>query len=151
MRTALLLLVALAMASCRPQLTLERSVEQRDSVVVQYMPRDSVVWTVRDSVRVHAPTDKPKTVTKKKGRATTTLHVSEGQATATCVCDSAAIKVRLWDKWTKQSSSKKEVEQRTKTITRTPKWAWWALLVAVVSTFLVIRKPLLMIMRAWPA
>lgn len=149
MRTALLLLGALAMASCKPKLMLQRTLEQRDSVVVRLVPRDTTVWTVRDSVRVTTSTDAPRTVTKRKGRATSTLQVGGGQATATCVCDSAAIRLRLWDKWTKQTTTRKEVEQRTETVVRTPRWAWWSLLLSIALVLAALYRLAVRIARPW--
>jgi hypothetical protein len=149
MRTALLLLSTLAITGCRPKLTLQRTLVQRDSVVVRFVPRDTTVWSARDSVRVTTSTDAPRTVTKRKGRATSTLQVGGGQVTATCVCDSAAIRLRLWDKWTRQTTSRKQVEQRTETVVRTPQWAWWSLALSIVLVLAALYRIAVRIARPW--
>lgn len=157
MRPHLLLLAGLAllaMTACRRQKELTRTTEQRDSVVVRYVPRDTVIWIVRDSVSVRAELPLPgrdlPPVSRTRNGATATLSVSNGVAQASCEFDSTAYKLRLWDKWTRETSSLKDTSKEVITVTEVPSWCWWLLAAAGLYVLWRLRKVALLIIKACP-
>lgn len=140
MRSLLLALSVplLVLPACRSHKETTSTIVQRDSVVVRYVPRDTLVWSVRDSVTVRAEVPPPgrdlAPVTNSKGSAKATLRITNGVAHADCVCDSTAIKVRLWDKFTREASLREERNKVVETVVKThiPAWVWWSLAVNIL-------------------
>ena len=132
MRNLLIALATLALWGCKgPERTVETTVLDRLETETTQVPRDTVITTPRDAVEHAVDLDtpvKPKDVpkrTKRKGRATSTLEVTNGVVTAECVCDTASYRLRLWDRWTKQRHDRTVTRSEEVVRYRTPAWAWW--------------------------
>lgn len=136
------------LAACKGRHQLSTSVTTtHDSVVVKLVPRDTLIWVRRESVALHIPTPPDlelRQVQRSNGSARLTLSAHNGQLRADCVCDSASIKARLLDTWTRELHTREQhtTDVRVETQTVTPRWAWWALASALGLSAWTLRKPL---------
>lgn len=141
---AILLLALFALSACKTPQSVQHTVVQRDSVVVYWLPRDTVITVPRDSVVLHVHLPPPgkdlPPVRSTQGGATAELAILDGLATVRCLYDSLALELRLWERFQREASYQRDQRREVVVETRTPKWAWYALGAAL----------LLALWRLWP-
>lgn len=132
----LALCALLVLAACKTTRRVTTDTVSHTETTVVKIPRDTLLPVPREAVHqtlplpVQVPDVPPRT--KTKGRATSTLSVLDGRVEADCVCDSDAIKARLWDTWTKEHQDT-TVTTVTKVVkTRLPWWFYGALVLAAL-------------------
>lgn len=126
----------LALAACKTTRRVTTNTVSHTETAVVKIPRDTLLPVPREAVHQTLPLPVPvpdvPAQTKTKGRATSTLSVQSGQVQADCVCDTASIKARLWDTWTKEHKDT-TVTTETKVVrTRLPWWFYAALVLAAL-------------------
>lgn len=111
-------------------------VQRRDTLLT--VPGSRVVATLP----LPSPgTDLPPTTTRSE-RAWSTVAISHGTLTHSGGCDTLQLTATLWDRWQRENTASKTVQVRTetKTVPVTPRWAWYALGMAII----------LAVWRLWP-
>lgn len=141
MKPHFLLLALLALCACRTQRNVTTDTRQTTETVTKLVPRDTLLPVPKDSVHLRLPLPVPvpdvPARTKRKGRATTTVSVSKGSVQADCVCDTASIKARLWDRFTRTNKDTVTTTKEVVVKYRTPAWAWWIL--AAIAGYIALR------------
>lgn len=144
MKPLLILSALLALAACRTPRNVTTDTRQTTETVTKLVPRDTLLPVPKDSVHLRLPLPVPvpdvPAKTKRKGRATTTVSVSQGAVQADCVCDTASIKARLWDRFTRTNKDTVTTTREVVVKYRTPAWAWW--LLALVAGYIALRLAL---------
>jgi hypothetical protein len=129
----------LAFSACRTTRDTATSTISHTETTVAKVPRDTLIPVPREEVHqvltlpVPVPDVPPQT--KAKGRATSTLSVKGGKVQADCVCDTASIKARLWDTWTKEHQDT-TVTTVTKIVKQRLPWWFWVVLTLAGITIL---------------
>lgn len=147
----IILMAVLALGACRPAKHLvETTTTEHVDVRTTKVPRDTLIPVPKEMVHQELILETPTPVvdvapqTRSNGRAISTLQVKDGRVVVDCICDTASIKARLWDIWTKETRDKQTVTKETIIKYRTPAWCWWLLAALVV---IVIWKLLPIILK----
>lgn len=134
-------ILVLVLCGCRAQRSVASDTRETTETVTSLVPRDTLLPVPKDSVHLRLPLPVPvpdvPAKSKRKGRATTTVSVSQGSVQADCVCDTASIKARLWDRFTRTNKNTVTTTKEVVVKTRTPAWAWW--MVAAVAAYILLR------------
>lgn len=148
----LLLCAVLALASCRNRRhTVETTTTQTTERETTRVSRDTTLLTSADSVKatVAMPCDTVTlldTVYVKSNQASLRMWSAPNPKTGAhelhgvAMCDTVALKARLWDTFTREHKDTTTTVKETIIKTKTPTWAWWLLVAAV----------LLALKAAWP-
>lgn len=128
------LLLALALCSCKVLRTsTDTHVAEHTERSTEVVPRDTVIQVPGKEATVTVPLPsigkelEPRTV--RNGPAFITLSSQGGQVTATGGCDTLALAVRLWDRFTKEVKAKETVKTVSKTVeVKVVPWYAWALM-----------------------
>ena len=135
------LLALLALFGCRTQRSVTTDTKRTTETVTTVVPRDTLLPVPRDSARVLLPLPVPvpdmPSVTRRSGRAVQTVTVRQGVVQANCVCDTASIQARLWDRFTRTKDDTVTTTKEVVVKYRTPAWAWWML--AAIAGYIALR------------
>lgn len=139
----LLVLVAFALGACKRKQQLVSTATTNSEVQKEQgvTPRDSNVTVpgsrVEGSVPLPLPGQDIPTETVRSDRAWSSVAVRNGRIVHSGGCDSASFVAKLYDRWSREHSSKASTEvvhQVTeKEVPYTPKWVWWSLLLGIAG------------------
>lgn len=123
-------------AGCRSRRSVTSSTVSHSETVTTKVPRDTLLPVPREVVQQMLPLpvtvpDMPP-VTVRKGRAVSTVSVVRNAVQADCMCDTASIAARLWDTWTRTVQDTTTTQREVVVKYRTPQWAWWLLITAII-------------------
>lgn len=149
-------LAVVLLTGCKGERTLveHRSDTLRTEVRSGSRARDTLIVVPGGRVQASLPLPTPGTdlspTTARSERAWSTVWITGGTLTHSGGCDTLQLKATLWDHWQRESMAKSTVQVRTETkvVPVTPKWAWWALCIAI---FLALWRlwPLLRLIKPW--
>lgn len=134
---ALLTLCVLPACKGGRQLTERTTTTEHMELRTTVVPRDTSLLVpashVSGSVSLPAPGKDLKPHTVRSSRAWSTVAVVNGVVEHSGGCDSTELAATLFDRWTKEVGTKETVHTvyEVRTVTRTPKWAWWALATSI--------------------
>jgi len=152
---ASIVIALIALSSCSKRVITSTS-EVKDSVRVEYVPRDVPVYipgdtvTVTDWIECDSVTNKPKPITikKKAGRTTLNLKVkSTGQLSASSSCDSLTQIITVLDKEVFRLRHEKVVKTepiyKTRKIDKICRWFSGVVLLLIIIYIILRVKKLL--------
>ena len=113
-------------AGCRSKRSVTSNTVSHSETVTTKVPRDTLLLPLSVPVPDMPP------VTVRNGRAVSTVSVRQNAVQADCICDTASIAARLWDTWTRTMQDTTTTQREVVVKYRTPQWAWWLLITAII-------------------